>query len=175
MTAGGDPAFRNHQIACLRPGEFDVGAGGVEVGVIGNHVPRSAEHGEQNPFRGPTLVGGQDVAKAEDVVHRRLEAVPGAASGIRLVPPHDGGPLLRAHGCGAAVGQQVDEYVLGRKQEDIKPGSAQLAIALVGRRHPNRLDGLNLERLYDGPHWLNSINSPCHCSVGHSSVVLRRP
>ena len=43
----------------------------------------------------------------------RLEAVKGAGAGIRFIALHHAGPLAGGHGAGAAVGQQVDQHVVG--------------------------------------------------------------
>ena len=113
------PPFRNHQVDRLRAGELDVGPGGVEVGVVGHHVARLAERREEDPLGGAALVGREHLAEAEDVLHRRQEAEPGAAAGVGLVAAHDRRPLLRAHRRRAAVGQEVDEDVLRLEQEDV--------------------------------------------------------
>ena len=48
-----------------------------------------------------------------------LEAVEAAAAGVALVALHDRGPLVRGHGAGAGVGEQVDEHIVGGEQEKI--------------------------------------------------------
>ena len=47
------------------------------------------------------------------------EAVEAAAAGIAFVAFHDGRPLMRGHGAGAGVGEQVDQDVVGGKQEQV--------------------------------------------------------
>ena len=75
--------------------------------------------------------------EAEDVLDRRLEAEPGPAAGVGLVAAHDRRPLLGAHGRGAAVGEQVDEDVLGLEQEDVvarlRAGAASRSAGVVRR------------------------------------------
>ncbi len=52
------------QVHRARAGEFDVGAGGIEVRVVGNDMSGLAHHGEQDAFGGAALVSGDHVAEA---------------------------------------------------------------------------------------------------------------
>ena len=49
--------------------ELDVGAGGVEVRVVGHDVALLAHHAEEDALGGAALVRGDDVVVAEDVLH----------------------------------------------------------------------------------------------------------
>ncbi len=159
MYGLGDLPFGDHQVH--RPGTLvlHVGPGGVEVGVVGHHVALLVPYGilwthdrEQYALGGPALVGGDDVLKAEDRLHRCLEAPPAGAAGIGLVPTHGRRPLLAAHGSRAAVGEQVDEHVLGAKGEEVVVGRLQDGLPLRAGGHANRLNGLDTEGLDDGLH-----------------------
>ena len=63
---------------------------------------------------------GQDVRHAGQVAEHRLEAEPAPRAGVRLVAADHAGPLLAAHRRRAAVGQQVDDHVLGRDLEQVE-------------------------------------------------------
>ena len=120
--------------------------------LLGTTSPGLAERGEQDLLGGAALVRRQYLAEAEDVLHRGQEAEPRAAAGVGLVAAHDGRPLFGAHRRGAAVGEEVDEHVLGLEQEDVVGGLPQALLALGGGREADGLDGLDLERLDDGLH-----------------------
>ena len=139
----------DHQVEGLRALELDVGARGVEVGVVGHDVAGLAHRREEDALGGPPLVGRDDVAIAEDVPHGRLEAVEAAAAGIGLVPAHHAGPLLGAHRAGSAVGEQVDDHVVGLDLEEVEARLLQDPLALLARRLADRLDGLDAEGLED--------------------------
>ena len=62
---------------------------------------------------------GRTWRKPKMSLHRRLEAEPRPAPGVGLVAAHHRRPLLRAHRGGAAVGEEVDQDVLGADQEDV--------------------------------------------------------
>ena len=98
--------------SAMRTAELDVGAGRVEVAVVGHHVAFIAHHREQDPLGGATLVGRDDVLEAGDVVDRVAEAEVRRAAGVGLVSAHHPAPLVRAHGTGAGVGEQVDDHVV---------------------------------------------------------------
>ena len=83
------------QVDGLGADEFDVGARGVEVRVVGDDVALLARHAEQDALGGAALVRGDHVLVAEDVLDGVAEAVEAAAAGVALVALHDGGPLLR--------------------------------------------------------------------------------
>jgi hypothetical protein len=63
------------------------------------------------------------VTVAEDFLNGRLKAIEAAAAGIAFVAFHDGGPLMRGHGSGAGIGEQVDEdIVCGEKEQVVVRG-----------------------------------------------------
>ena len=68
MRGGGLLAFGDDQIDGFGAGEFDVGAGGVEMRVVGDDVAFLARDAEENALGGAALVRGDDVAIAEDVL-----------------------------------------------------------------------------------------------------------
>ena len=55
-------AFGDEEVDRFGADEFDVGARGVEVGVVGNDVAFFAGDAEEDAFGGAALVGGDDVA-----------------------------------------------------------------------------------------------------------------
>ena len=56
---------------------------------------------------------------------------------------------MPAHRARARIGEQVDEHVGGVEIEEVVSRFAQMGLALVHRRHPDRLDALDPERLDD--------------------------
>ncbi len=118
---------------------------------------------EQDAFGGTALMRRDDVAVAEDVLDRVAEVVEAAAAGVALVAFHDGGPLMSRHGAGAGVGEQVDEHIVGRQEEQVVVGGTQQLFTLRAGGPADRLDALDAERLDDG-------------FGGHGgSQIIRRP
>ena len=50
--------FFNHQIDSFSSDEFDVGAGGVEVSVVGDYVTLFAGYAEEDALGGASLMRG---------------------------------------------------------------------------------------------------------------------
>ena len=168
MRRGGLPAFGNDQVDRLGADKLDVGAGGVEVRVVGDHVALLAHHAEQDALGGAALVSGNHVPVAEDVLHRIAEPVEASAAGVTLVALHDRRPLVRGHGPGAGVGQQVDQHIVGRKQKQIVVRGAQQLLALLAGGPADRLDALDAERLDDGArHEGQTFTESPDSSIGH--------
>ena len=118
--------------------------------LLGTTSPFLHMHAEEDAFGGATLVRRDHVLVAEDVLHGIAEAVEAAAAGVALVAFHDGGPLMRGHGAGAGVGQQVDEDVVGREQKQVVVRGAQQMLALFAGGPADGLNALDAERLDDG-------------------------
>ena len=144
-----DAALGDDQVDGLGAGVLDVGAGRVEVGVVGDGLARAADRREQDLLGGPALVGRDDVAEREERLDRLEEAIPGRRPGIALVAALDAGPLVAAHRAGARVGQQVDDDVLGMDVEEVVAGCREGRLALLDARQPDRLDRVDAERLDD--------------------------
>ena len=116
-----------------RAGELDVGARGIEVRVGGDDVAGLAHHGEEDAFGGASLVRGDHVAEAGELVHHAFQAEETLAAGVGFVAAHDGRPLLGGHGAGAGIGEQVDQDVAGFDEEEVVAGVGEIAFALFGR------------------------------------------
>ena len=142
-----------------RAGEFDVGAGGIEVRVGRDHVAGLAHHGEQDALGGAALVRGNHVAEAGELVGHALEAEEALAAGVGFVAAHHGGPLLGGHGAGAGIGEQVDQDVAGFDEEEVVAGLLQVALALLGRGVAQRLHALDAEWLDDGLHRSSQVSA----------------
>ena len=82
------------QIDRLRAGELHIGARGVEVRVVGNDVAFLARHAKQDALGGASLVRGNHVFVAKNILYGTPEAVEAAAAGVAFVAFHDGGPLV---------------------------------------------------------------------------------
>ncbi len=118
--------------------------------LLGTTSPFLQVHAEQDAFGGAALVRGDHVLVAEDVLDGIAKAVEAAAAGVALVAFHDGGPLVRGHGAGAGIGEQVDEDVVRREQKQIVVRGTQQMLALLAGGPADRLDALDTERLNDG-------------------------
>ena len=88
-------ASGNRQVNRFGPDSLNIGAGGVEMRIVRNHVARLAHHVEQNAFRRPPLMSGDDVCIADNILNRILEADKTPAAGVAFIALHDGRPLVR--------------------------------------------------------------------------------
>src|SRR5579864_968193 len=117
MRRGGVLAFFDHQVDGFGSNEFDVRAGGIEMRVVWDHVALFAGDAEEDALSGTSLMGGDDMAVAKDFLDGALEMVEAAAAGVAFVAFHDRGPLVRGHGSGAGVSEQVDQDIVCRKKK----------------------------------------------------------
>lgn len=129
---------------------FGVGAGGVEVGVVGHDVARLKGRAKQDALGGAALVGGDDVLEVSNFPYRRLEAVERPGPGVRLVALHHPGPLRRGHRPRAGVGQQVNQHIFGFKQKEIVPGRLKRRFPLCAGGVANGFDSFDAEGFDDG-------------------------
>ena len=167
--------FRDGQIDGARAGEFHVGAGGIEVRVVGDDVPGLAHHGKENALGGASLVGGDHVAKAGECVGNSLEAEEALAAGVALVAAHDGGPLLRGHRAGAGIGEQVDQDMAGVDQEEVVAGFGEVALALRRSGVVQRFHALDAEGFDDGAHEPIIATGGGYCSMVIWTRLLSTP
>ena len=158
--ARGCESFVDDQVDGFRTGVLDVRAGRIEVVVARDYLAGSADQLEQDPLAGTPLMRRQDMRHPGQFEQDRLEAIPAPRSSIRLVATKHSGPLLVAHRRRAAIGQEVDEHVLGRDLKRIEVGISEDRFTLFRRREPDRLDHLDLEWLDDCFHKLVLI---CKC------------
>ena len=92
------------QIYGAGAGELDIRARRVEMRVVRHDMARLAHHAEEDAFGRATLVRGDDVPEAREVLHRRLEPQKALAAGVGLVSAHQRRPLRGGHGAGAGIG-----------------------------------------------------------------------
>ncbi len=118
--------------------------------VVGNHVSFLAHDVEKDALGGATLVGGDHVLVAEDVLNGIAKLVEAATASVALVAFHDGGPLVGGHGAGAGVGEQVDEDIIGGQEEKVVVGGLEKLLALGAGGPADGLDALDAEGLNDG-------------------------
>ncbi len=144
--------FGEGKIHGARSGEFDVGAGGIEVSVGGDDVAGLAHDGEQNALGGPALMGGNHVAQAGEFVGDALEAKETLAARVGFIAAHERGPLFGGHGAGAGIGEKVDQNVVGFDEEEVVPGLLEIALALLGGGVMERFHALDPERFNDRSH-----------------------
>ena len=124
------PTLWDHQINCLRAGVFDVGPGGVEVGVVRHDHTRTAEHTKQNFLSCSALVRGDHMAKRKQVGDRLAKYVKRGRTRIRLIAVLNRRPLVAAHRASARVGEQVDHHIARRNRKQVEPGRAQSSLTL---------------------------------------------
>ena len=151
MDQAGLLAFGDEQVHGLGADKLNVGAGGVEMRVVGNDIALLAHHAEQNALGGAALVGGDDMLVSEDVLNGIAEAVEAAAAGVAFVALHDRGPLVGGHGAGAGIGKQVDQHIVGGEQKQVVVRGPQQLLAFFARGPADGLNTLNAEWLDDGP------------------------
>jgi hypothetical protein len=80
-----------------------------------------------------------------------VEGEPRRRAGIGFVAALDSGPLVARHGPGPAVGEQVDQDVVGMEVEQVPAGGLEGSIPLVDGRQADGLDRVDSERLDDRP------------------------
>ena len=150
MLQAGLSAFGNYQIDRIGAHKLDVRTGRIEMRIVRDNIALLAGHGEKNALGGAALMGGNDVAVAEDILDGVAEVVEAASARIALIAFHDPGPLARGHGARAGVGEQVDEHVVRRQEKQVVVGGAQQLLALRAGSPGNGLDALDPKRLDDG-------------------------
>ncbi len=143
-------AFGDGQIDGFGAGEFNVGAGGIEVSVVGDDVAFFTRDSEENALCGAALVRGDDMLVTEDVLDGIPETIEAAAAGITFIAFHDGGPLMRGHGAGAGVSEEVDENVVGGEEKKIVMRGLEKFFALRAGRPADGLDALDAKGFDDG-------------------------
>ncbi len=153
--------------------EFLMGAGGGEVHVPGDHVPRADEHPAQEVLGAAPLVRRDQVRVPVIPADGLLEVVEVLAPRVGLVPQHQPGPLAVAHRARARVRQQVDVDIAAAEQEGVVPRLRNRPLPLRAGRHPQRLDHLDLERLGPGTRWHGS--SPSCAPEGAGGRVTNGP
>jgi hypothetical protein len=152
MLRFGMSPLLDDQIERLCAGVLDVGAGRIEVVVVGHDLAHASDQLKQDTLRRPPLVRRDDVSQAGQLPRHVLELVEAASPRVTLVRDHHRAPLRRRHRGGSAVGQQIDQDVLGMKEKGIMVRAAQDPGALIGGGEADRLHHLDLKRLDDRLH-----------------------
>ncbi len=154
--------FRNDHIQCFGSYKFHIGPRRIEVRVVGNDVTLLAHDAEENAFGSAPLVRRDDMPVAEDVLNRVAKPVKAAAPGITLVAFHDRGPLVRGHGASARIGEEIDQDVVGRQQEEVVVCGLEKALTLDSRGPADGLDTLDTKGLDDrARHEISFTNDDC--------------
>ena len=120
---------------------------GGEVEVHDGHHSGLHKTLGQNVLAGASLVGGQHVVHAEDLLHGSLQTVESLASGIRVVGGVHGSGLAVRHGINARVGEhiQIDVFVL--EQEGVVARLLNGTQALFNGQQVQFLDDAHLVHL----------------------------
>ncbi len=144
--------FITDQIKRIYPNKFKIGAGGIEVAVIGYNIPFvRAGHG-QNTFCGTALVRGKNMLHPGDSANGLFESTERRAARIAFVAQHHRGPLLGGHGPGAAIGQQVDSAIFRVEIKNIVMGCLQSCGTLFGRNDLERFGDFYTKGFNNGFH-----------------------
>ena len=102
------------------------------------------QHPREEVLGAAALVGGDQMPVAVEVVHRLLEPEVAARARVRLVAELHGRALLLGERRRAAVGEQVDEDVLGAQQEGVVSRLDDRLRATLRRLQDDRLHDLGL-------------------------------
>ena len=92
------------------------------------------------------LMRRDQVVEAVDVAHRRLEPEEAPRPRVRLIAQLHGGTLLLRQRGRSAVREEIDEHIVGTKEEGVVARLLQCAPPPVRRRQGDRLDDLDLPR-----------------------------
>ena len=142
------PPFFNDQVDRVRALGLHVGPGGVEMRVVGYRVRGLGDDREQDAFRGPALVCGDQVFERHQVFHRLFETVERRAAGVGFVALHDRAPLPGAHAGGAGIGQQVDQHVIRVQCEQVVVSSLDALFPLLAGGHADGFYGFDSKGFY---------------------------
>ena len=123
--------LRRQQIHSLRAGIFDIGAGRIEMAVVGDDVAGLQAGGRENAFGRPALMDRKNMLEAGDLAHRVFETMPRCASRIAFISEHQCGPLAGRHRARAAIGQKIDCDIVRIEQENIVVGGCQTCFPVV--------------------------------------------
>jgi hypothetical protein len=85
MLQAGLASFRNDPVNRFGTDEFNVGARGIKVRVVGNHVALLAGNTEQDSLGRSRLVSRDDVLVPDDVLNRIAKAIEASAARIALI------------------------------------------------------------------------------------------
>src|SRR5450631_3501514 len=143
-------ALGNDHIHGFSARRLNVGPRGIEVRIVGDDVALLAHYSEENAFSGAALVGRDHMTVTKNILNRNAKPVKALASGIAFVAFHDRCPLVRGHGSGAGIGEQINENVGGRKQKKIVVRRAEKLFPLRPRSPSDRLNALDTKWLDDG-------------------------
>jgi hypothetical protein len=92
------------------------------MSVVRNNISLPAGDPKQNALGRAPLVRWDDVLVSEDLAYRIAETLKTAASCVAFIALHDCGPLLGRHGASAGIRQQIDENIVGGKEEEVVMG-----------------------------------------------------
>ena len=162
---------------------LDVRPGGIEVAVVGNDFPGPAAQFKKNSLTGTALMRRQDIRHPRQFFEDRLEAIPAPRPGVRLIRAKHARPLLITHCGSAAIGQKIDQDVLGWYLKRVIMGLTEDRFTLVERREPNGLDHFDFEWFNDCLHGLCSQQEDEEegeakvriATLRHGRYALRRP
>jgi hypothetical protein len=120
------------------------------MSVVWDDIPFLAHHCKKDALSSPTLMGGNDMRKAKNILNRLAKVIKTVAPGIAFIANHHGSPLPRAHSSRAGVGQKIYKNGIGWKQKQVLVSLKKQILSLFLGCPTNGFDSFDFERLDDG-------------------------
>ena len=173
-VAAEERRVRHREVDARGAGALDVRARGVEEPVGEDGLAFELAHGAQDPLGRPPLMSGEDEGHARQLVRDLLEPEPAPGARVGLVAAHHRGPLLGAHRARTGVGEEIDDDVLRAEAEEVELRLLEHPAPLARRRHADRFDDLDAERLDDGSGHVARARrkSRAHVTASHETPSL---
>ncbi len=96
-----------------------MGLGGGEMVVGHNNSARPHQHFSQQMLAGPALVGGEEIAGAEDFLTFLFQTGKRLGTCVAVVRDQHGGLLPVAHGVHSAVREHIQEHILVLQEKGV--------------------------------------------------------
>src|SRR6267378_955388 len=122
------------------------------MSIVWNTLSGAPEEREEDPLGCAALMGRNDVGESGEILGDSLEPEKTPGSCVGLISLHHPGPLFGAHCRRPAVGQKIDQNIFGANKEWVVARGTEDQVAFGERGEFNRLDRLDLKRLYDRLH-----------------------
>ena len=122
----------------------DVRLSGGEVEIHRHHAAGLNERLGNDALAGASLMGGEEIFRAEQLADLGLQTIVGCAAGVAVVRGHHRGCLLVAHGVYTAVGEHVQKDILVAQQKCVV---ARFGHRLLPRFHRQEVKFLHYAHL----------------------------
>ena len=135
----------DHQIHRHTTVVFHICAGSIEMDVVGNDHPFFQNGGKQQVFRNTTLMGGDNMFEAKNIVDGLFKMIIIFAPGVGFIAEHHTGPLVIAHRRSAAIGQQINVNGICGNSEYVESRCADQLFAFFAGGAPDGFNNFNAE------------------------------